>query len=319
MLFEKKVLQMYKSIAHNRCDDTGTAYYFTPADFDGLQCTPFAFRAAAGHTLQGYFYNYSDFIPDRIVVFDHGFGGGHRAYMREIDLLCRHGFRVFSYDHTGCMESGGSDPNGMAQSLCDLNDCLCALKADKRNENCTYSVMGHSWGGFSTLQIASVHKDITHAVVISGFISVDALVGSLYGGILKPWKKAIMALETDCNPAFVQYDAIRSLQHTNANILLIYSENDQLVSKKAHFDVLHKALSDKPNIRFVLEKNKSHNPNYTTEAVRYLAQFSAQRAKFIKTNPTDTQKKTFTESFDWKKMTEQDAQVWAEIFKTLDS
>ncbi len=318
MLFEKKVLQLYKSIAHNRCDDTGTAYYFTPADFDGLQCTPFAFTAAAGHVLQGYYYNYADPVADRIVVFDHGFGGGHRAYMREIEMLCRHGFRVFSYDHTGCMESGGGSPNGMAQSLCDLNDCLRALKADDVNKNRTYSVIGHSWGGFSTLNIAALHPDVTHLVVMSGFVSVEKLVLSLFGGILKPWEKAILALETACNPAFIKYDACDSLQNTNAKVLLVYSENDKLCTKKASFDVLQQRLAGKENVRFLLVKNKSHNPNYTEEAVRYLAKFTAQRTKFVKSNPTDAQKKEFVASFDWKKMTEQDEAVWDEIFATLD-
>lgn len=329
MIFEKKVMTLYRGVAHNRCDDTGTAYYFSQADFKGLQKEPIAFASSLGHTLQGFLYFYEDVsvfpdrltdkLPsaDRLLVFDHGFGGGHGAYMREIEYLCRHGFRVFAYDHTGCMASGGATPNGMAQSLRDLNDCLLFLKSDSRFACCRISVMGHSWGGFSTLNICALHPDITHIVAMSGFVSVEKLAESLFGGILRPWKKAIMELETKSNPDYIGFHAVKSLQRTDAKVLLVYSDNDQLCCRRPHYDLLKAGLADKPNVRFLLEKGKSHNPNYTHDAVKKLADFSAKRTKFIKTNPTDAQKKEFVQSFDWYGMTEQDNAVWAQIFNTL--
>ena len=129
MLFEKQVVGMYKGMMHIRCDDTETVFYFSADDFPGLQKEAYPFEASAGHMLQGYIYRYDAPIAGRLIVFDHGFGGGHRAYMKEIEMLCRHGYTVFAYDHTGCMESGGASPNGLAQSLCDLNDCITAIKA----------------------------------------------------------------------------------------------------------------------------------------------------------------------------------------------
>ena len=110
MIFEKQIIGTFRNNFLRRCDDTGTAFYFSAADFPGLEAEPFSFPSCKGHELKGYFYHYDDPIPGRIVVFDHGFGGGHRSYMKEIELLCRHGYLVFSYDHTGCMESGG-DPS----------------------------------------------------------------------------------------------------------------------------------------------------------------------------------------------------------------
>ena len=142
---------MYRGIAYTRCDDNGTAYYFSADDFAGLQKEPYPFRSSRGDLLQGYLYCYDHPIEGRLVVFDHGFGGGHRSYMKEIEMLCKHGFLVFAYDHTGCMESEGVNPNGMAQSLRDLNDCITALKQVARFANLDISVMGHSWGGFSSL------------------------------------------------------------------------------------------------------------------------------------------------------------------------
>ena len=321
MIFEKQVIGMYKAMAYTRCDDTGKAYYFSAEDFPGLRKESYPFTASAGHRLQGYVYYYDAPIPGRLVVFDHGFFGGHRSYMKEIEMLCRHGYLVFAYDHTGCMESGGENPNGMAQSLCDLNDCLCTLKADSRFAGLDISVVGHSWGGFSTLNIAAFHPEVSHIVVMSGFVSVEMLIGSFFGGILKGYRKAVMALERQANPRFVNCNAVESLQRTNAKALLIYSEDDKLCRKAPHFDALQAGLSGRENIRFLLVEGKGHNPNYTADAVQYLAEYSAAQTKLTRKKLLETpkQKAEFVASFDWHRMTAQDEAVWKAIFENLDS
>ena len=177
MIFEKQILNMYKGMMHTRCDDTETVFYFSSDDFPGLNREAISFQSSMGHTLSGYLYSYESHREGRLIVFDHGFGGGHRAYMREIEMLCRHGYKVFTYDHTGCMESGGETPNGLAQSLFDLNDCITMLKAHPKFQGDTISVMGHSWGAFSTMNIAALHPEISHAVAMCGFISVEIIVG----------------------------------------------------------------------------------------------------------------------------------------------
>ena len=128
MIFEKQIVNIFKGMMHKRCDDVETVFYFSPEYFPSLKVEAKRFTASAGHTLCGCFYEYENVIPERLIVFDHGFGGGHLAYIKEIEMLCKHGYKVFAYDHTGCMRSGGESPNGLAQSLCDLNDCITMLK-----------------------------------------------------------------------------------------------------------------------------------------------------------------------------------------------
>lgn len=317
MIFEKQIVNTFRSSFLRRCDDTGTAFYFSAADFPGLEAEPFAFPSSKGHSLKGYFYHYADPIPGRIVVFDHGFGGGHRSYMKEIELLCRHGYLVFSYDHTGCMESGGENIGGFSQSLFDLNDCLNALKATERCANLDISVMGHSWGGFSTLNICALHPEVSHIVVLSGFIAVEILVNQFFVGIMKGYRKAILAL--DPTPEYFKYNAVESLSGTDAQVLLVYSDNDRMVSRAVHFDVLKEGLSHKDNVRLLLVSGKGHNPNYTEDAVAYLGRYSADVARKAKTLTTADARKAYVDSWDWNRMTAQDETVWAEIFKTLDA
>lgn len=304
---------------YSRCDDTGRAFYFSADDFPGLQKEEYSFTAAAGHKMKGYLYHYENPIPGRLVIFEHGFGGGHQSYMKEIELLCRHGYLILAYDHTGCMESGGETPNGLAQSLCDLNDCINSVKEDGRLSELDISVIGHSWGGYACLNIAALHPEVSHIVVISGFVSVELVVNSFFGGPLKGYRRAVMQLEREMNPNFVGYNAIETLSNTDAMVLLIYSDDDKLCRKDPHYTSLQAALSGKKNVRFLPVRGKGHNPNYTADAVKYLAEYTAavQRKTKKRELETDEQKVDFVASFDWNRMTAQDETVWKEIFKTL--
>jgi len=318
MIFEKQVVSMFKGMMYTRCDDVETVFYFTPQHFPGLKAEPHAFRASAGHTLQGWFYRYEDPIPGRLIVFDHGFGGGHLAYMKEIELLCRHGYQVFAYDHTGCMQSGGDSPNGLAQSLCDLNDCITMLKADSRFAELDISVVGHSWGAFSTMNIPALHPEISRIVALCGFVSVEEMVNTFFSGIMKGYRKAVLALERQSNPTFVRFSALETLKQADTKALLIYSEDDQMC-RKTHYDILKAGLAEKDTVEFLLVQNKGHNPNYTQEAVKLLADFSSARTKLLKNKKATAQdKKAFVASFDWEAMTAQDEAVWNRIFAHLD-
>ena len=321
MLFEKQIEAMYRGSLFVRQDNPRNIFYFSPEDFPGLHAHSYDFPAGAGHTLKGFFYHYDDPIPGRLMVFDHGMGNGHRAYMREIETLARAGYLVFAYDHTGCMASGGDSTNGFAQSLNDLDACFTALKQEPALKGRTFSVMGHSWGGFSTMNIAALHPEITHVISMSGFVSVEKIVEQSISGILAPYRKTLLALEARSNPDYVNFDAAESLRNVSAKVLLIYSSNDSVVNKAVHYDALHKALAGKPNIRFLLVHGKDHSPNYTVEAVTYKNQFFAefQKAEKKKRLETKAQQAAFMARYDFRRMTEQDQRVWTIILDYLNT
>ncbi len=317
MIFHKRIEEAYKAQLYRRCDDTGFVSYFSYEDFPGLSRKPYLFYSSKGHKMQGYFYAYDHADKHRLVVFEHGFGGGHRSYMREIEMLCRHGFYVFAYDHTGCMESGGEGCNGWAQSLCDLDDCINALRSDGRTDTSDISVIGHSWGGYSTLNICRFHKDVKRIVVLSGFVSVRKVVAQNFKGMLSLYRNDIFSLEKRTNPSYVECDAVESLKGGDTKALLIYSDNDPLVDRDVHWKALKDGLEGEESIKLILVEGKGHNVNYTHEAVEYLATLMpAINANKHLTG--EAEKKAFRNSFDWMKMTEQDEEIWKEIFDLLD-
>ncbi len=320
MIFEKKILDVYRKTAFSRADGDGLAYYFSHTDFEGLLCEEYPFPSRLGHTLAGKLYSYENPIAGRLVVFDHGFGGGHRSYMREIEELCRHGYLVLAYDHTGCMESGGEGTRGLGGSITDLDDCLTFVKADARFAGYSLSVVGHSWGGYATILAPALHPDLSHIVILAGSVSVKQLLRGFLRGPLALYRRAALALEREANPNTTDLDGTAVLAQTKTRVLGIYSENDPLIGKKLHFEPLQKALAGKENARLVLVPNRGHNPNYTEAAVGLLAAYGKEKSAFRREHPhaSDEEKAAFCARFDWSSITEQDSAVWAEIFAWLD-
>ncbi len=320
MIFAKKIEKIYRAKAFSRYDDTGRAFYFSHKDFDRLNAYPYSFKTKAGNRLQGYFYSYEAPAADRIIIFEHGMGGGHRAYMKEIELLARHGYLVFSYDHTGCMESEGSDTGGFATTLSDLDAALVALKADEVYGNMSFSVVGHSWGAFSTMNIPALHPDVTHIVAMSGFISVENLLRQTFSGIMRLYFKHIYKIEEKANPDYVKYSALDSLAKAKTKALIIHSSDDKTVRSKFHFDLLYEKLKEKENVSFLPLDGKNHNPNYTADAIAYMGKFFADMSEKTKAGKLETreEKKAFLSSYDWHRMTAQDETVWQKIFEHLE-
>ncbi len=321
MLFSKQIEGIYAKTLLTRNDNAQGFFYFSPEDFPGLQAWGYDFPARAGHTLCGFFYGYSDPDPDRLLVFDHGMGNGHRAYMVEIERLARAGYLVYSYDHTGCMASGGEHIGGFAQSLSDLDDCIKALKKEPALNERAISVMGHSWGGFSAMNIAALHPDITHVVAISGFLSVEQILRQYFAGPLGLYIPDLLEAERRANPGYADCNAVDGLKKTTANVLLICSDNDKTVRKDLHHDQLYRALVGRRNIQFLTVSGKGHNPSYTADAVGYKDVFwkEAQKAGKKGLLATPEQQKAFMDRYDWHRMTCQDEAVWKQILRHLEN
>ncbi len=312
-----KVESIYKATTFTRRDDVGLLFYYSTVDFPGLTAEKFSFKTEKGHKLNGHFYFYPEYTPDRLIVFDHGMGVGHRAYLREIEKLASAGYLVFSYDHTGCTESEGEHTMGLSGSLADLDACISAMKEKGFAEE-SISVVGHSWGGFSTLNILHFYPKLKSIVAMSGFISIKDMLGQVIPFIVGYTRPSVYALEQRANPNHYDKNAIDTLSATDRPALIIHSQDDNTVSYKRNFEKLRSATSHKSNLEFLSLKDRCHNPTYTAEAVKYKGAFFKKFTKRTKKKITDMDvHRAFLNTYDWHKITEQDAELWNKIIDFL--
>ena len=315
MIFEKFIVNFYKKAFLTRHDPNGKVFYFSKEDFEGLEFLECGFLGNNGQKLFGGFYYRGERRTDRLIIFEHGMGCGHAAYMREINLLTERGFTVFAYDHTGTYRSEGDSINGFSQSLADLDKAISMIKEHPEYKDAKIAVIGHSWGGFSTMNIAAIHPEITHVVPISGFVSPFEIQSQFLSGFLKHYRKAVFKLECETLPDYCGFDGRKSLKGSKTKALILHSRDDAIVSFDKHFDALRASLSGSENVEFMPLDGKGHNPNYSKEAVALLQKFNADmkyknKKKLLK---TDKAKAEFVASYDWYKITEQDTDVWDKI------
>ncbi|MBO7196760.1 MAG: alpha/beta fold hydrolase [Clostridia bacterium] len=316
----RQLENIYRSILFRRHDSDGSIFYFSPDDFDGLVSEDFSFRSKRGHLLNGSFYYYGNPDRSKLLIFEHGMGNGHRGYFREIELLAKRGYFVYSYDHTGCERSEGEHIHGLSGSLSDLDDCIRALVAEKGYTEEQISVIGHSWGGFSSLNILKYHPNLSKIVAMSGFISIPAMQSQIVPFLFKQARRDLFDLEKRTNPGFAESNAVEVLGSTDRPVLVIHSMDDRTVSYKTNFNVLSRSLIEKTNIEYMLVSGSGHSPHYTSYAFAYKEDFfkELKRQRKLGCLETSEQKEAFVDIFDWYAMTEQDEDLWEKIFKFLD-
>ena len=321
MIFERKVINLFESTLLCRHDPDGTAFYFSKGDFPGLICEEYSFLGDKGQRLMAYLYYRGQRRTDKLVMFDHGMGNGHAAYMQEINLLTEHGYTVFTYDHTGTRCSEGEHIGGFSQSVSDLDRAVKFVRTIPEYEASEIMVIGHSWGGFSTMNIAALHPDITKVVAISGFISPKEIINQVLSGPLALYRKAIYKTELDKFPEYAELDGRVTLANAQTRALIIHSLDDKTCRYKNHCLKLKKALAAKcENVEFLTLDGKGHNPNYTEDAVRYKDAFSSDLKARIKAKELDTDGKraAFVSSYGWERMTRQDEDVWNKIVEFME-
>ena len=255
-----------------------------------------------------------------LVVVVHGMHSGADDYLPIIEAMVKGGYAVFAYDATGNYSSGGESGIGMCQQLRDLDAVLDFLASSEKYADMPKLLIGHSWGGFSTMCAPLYHPDVAHLVAISGFVSVDTIQSQIVPFLLAFSRGKLRSVEAKENPSYISSTATEALKRTDIPVLIIHSVDDKIVSYKKNFLPLKSALADKENVRFLTVNGKNHSPNYTDDATKYKDEFfaSLKRAAKKKQLETQEQRNDFVASFDWYRMTEQDEAVWSHIFNTLD-
>ena len=318
MLFSKIIKKKFDAVL-GRYDGDPAQYYFSPHDFPGIQSESYDITGDHDVTLKGFFYYYDTLQADRLVIFDHGIGAGHLAYFTEIEYLARNGYTVYSYDHTGCVSSGGSGILGFAQGVNDLDHVLHALRQDARFAQSSFRLVGHSWGGYSAMNVAAFHPEVTHIVSLAGFLSAKALIEQYLPKMFLRYSAEVMDRERLHNPQYADLDARESLKKTKAKVMHLQSRDDQMVKYELCYVPLSEALKDRADTTLISVDHRGHAPHLTDAAAAAYEEMKQHSQKLTKKNllRTRQQQDDFRNAHDWSLITQQDPVIWEKILHFL--
>lgn len=305
-----KIIETYNSSVLVRYDKDGIIPYYSVDDFPNLQMEKHTFINSAKDKIAYFFYYYKGYKKDEIILFCHGIGPGHTAYLREIELLAKKGYKVLTLDYSGCGDSSGEKMVSMNAPTRDTAELLKYLNLKEK-----IKVVGHSLGGYTALNMLNLFPDIEVGVIISGFISIYLEMKNLakFGFIAN----MIAKYERDIIPEYAHLNNETFLFKTDKKILFIHSKDDPMVRYKDSTKIV-KSLKNN-HLSFEITNGYYHNPNYSLEAVNYMREVFGRYAKLLKEDAlkTEEDKKNYFSDVSLDKLTEQSEEIWEKIFAHL--
>ncbi len=280
--------------------------YYSYTDFTNLKQEALSFTNSKGIKISYFYYYYPNYNKDKIILFLPGIGPGHTAYLKEIEEICKRGFKVLSLDYTGTDKSEGKYLLSLNTPTEDVNELLDYLTLDKE-----VIVIGHSLGGYTSLNLLNLRNDINKGVIISGFLSVESLINSLVKS--KFISKQILKYERKKYPHYYDLDNASFLKETKKKILFIHSLDDPMVTYKSSLAVIEKLNNE--NLITISVNHRGHNPNYTEKASKYLQEVFGKYNELIKEKKikTDIDKINYFKDVSLADLVEQDQEIIEEI------
>lgn len=237
---------------------------FSNDDFPKLQYERVHFRSE-NNLLTGYFYHIGQPNKSKIVIFVHGFGNGHHRYLDLINYLAANGLYIFSYDATSFDESEGDGIRGFPHGLVDLTNAIRYIKSLGYEED-EISLVGHSWGAYSSGAITIDFPNISKVVMISGFNkSLDLIKynGSQWGGEkFTSSFSMVEEYEKRYFPTYSQYSVLNSFNHSKTEYLFIHSSDDKTVPISAGLDFFKKEIGNNPRVSYIRLEGMGHGTSY---------------------------------------------------------
>ena len=304
------IARKYREQLLCRYDKDGYTPYLSASDYPGLSCEEGVFENTAGVAVAYFRYRYENYDPEKLVVFCHGLGAGHTAYLAEIEYLCKNGLQVLTLDYTGCDKSGGDGMISVNRPTRDVIELIDYLSPSEE-----LSVVGHSLGGYTALNVIRMVDKIKRGVIISGFLFSKQMLGHFIKNRLIHY--LVERVERKNDPAIARADNAKYLKHTTDRLLFIASEDDPMVPYSIGAGLAQTLGNDK--LEFLIEQNKKHNPTYTAEALAFMQESFGEFAKKVNDGTLKTleDKQAFFADRPAAKMTAQDPRVMDAVVKFI--
>ena len=204
------------------------------------------------NTLAGYFY---DNNSNKMVVI----AGGHNSiaddYLWQIKSFLDYGYKVFTFDGTGCGNSEGSSCVGFSQQVIDLEAALMYVNSGYEYEE--LYIFGHSRGGYAACTVDAKQYNISAVVSVSGINSaMEAImepaaqrVGFLaYGNYHFLWMYQSMLFGTDV----VNLSAEEELDKSGVPALIVQGSHDTVAPEDSSSIYSHREDIRSANVEYYL-------------------------------------------------------------------
>ncbi len=303
----------YRIAFSERCDKNPLLTYFTAEHF-GLIVSPVEVKKGTT-TLRGGLYK-AGAGDVGLIIFCHGMGAGHAAYMTEVAYFCKRGYTVLAMDNRGCDLSDGNGIKGMYSGAEAAIAAYDFAKSDERLKGMKTVFMGHSWGGYSAL-CAAAERKADGVVALSAPLSPAATISGGAAGILPKWLACALRPFAAVCDFFIfgvhsNKNAAVCAQKCGTPVLLVHGDGDGVVP----FKNSAYAKAEGANITKYLAAGKAHNPYNTQNAEKLLAELSA---KLASAKTMDDEQKKFFALFDYAAATEEDENVMREINSFIEN
>ncbi|MGM9873705.1 MAG: alpha/beta hydrolase family protein [Bacilli bacterium] len=297
---------IHSIVFSSRCDKDPGLYYFPYSHFPHLNHELSYFKDRHDIDIASHLYYYDSKENKDIVIFVHGYGGGHDCYIKEIEYLASKGFVIYALDALATFASKGKKQYGLLELSFTLDYFINYVKKMNVN-NKKINIIGHSLGGFSSalnLKTHSFNKVVLLSPLrnvkfaLSNFVKKEKILNSLINIETKKFHKSIDEID-------ISY----YLKDYQNEVLFIYSKDDKILNVEDNFLSLKNELKDKDNIHFIELDKKSHYPTYSVDSVTKLEKY------FLIKNKTKGKKKLIKlkEEQNWDELYSLDIEIMNKI------
>lgn len=251
---------IYNFMFGKRCEKTEKC--LSEKDFDQLVYEPCNFMSGKTQLDASFYYNKGIKEYKALIVFCHGIGCGRQNYLNRIDYFTKQGYLVFSFDLTGCVNSGGKGLKGLPQATQDLRSALNYVKAFNQYQPLPILLYGHSWSGYACTAIMNEQDFGVSAVVsCSGFDnSLDlgmVFMEKEYRAFRHILKLYLRIVEYIKFGKTSRYSAIGGINKFGKPVLVAHSKDDETIRFKGSI-FNHKGKCVNPYARFILFEDRGH-------------------------------------------------------------
>ena len=234
---------------------------------NGIVRQEYDIEGSKGH-IQGYLYTkegpHKDLNVNNLIVFSHGIGNGHIAYLPLIgEMLNLDDTMVFAYDATGNGRSDGEATGGLPQGVKDLDAVLNFIKTTPDLNGPSITLVGHSWGAYSAGSVLEFHPEVKRAVLLAGFNASENMLQSYAQRFVGPVVYALLPyVELHEMIKFGRYgnaSIVRGCLQTGVEVHIIQALDDERIDpEKYGIRYLEKELEDDPDVHFTELESGGH-------------------------------------------------------------